>query len=531
MATELRWVAPGEGDWWLVREHFPNAVCRMFSALFPPATRGWTVGAASYGLPTGEPRWGAVNGWIYYGPQIPPTADELAAREAAAATTLAAGPGAGPWRAEAARWHEDERPRAVAAMRGVQSVDPAVLDDRELADHVRLAADTFLRWAPLHFEHTGFDIAAGLLLSAATGWGVEPAELVGLLAGASPASAAVDAGLRRIADALDRAGVAQPVGSLDDIRAAGAEAAEALDAHLDEYGWRPVSGQHLLEPTLVERPELLVAAVEACRRRPRATPRPDAAADVRAAVPGPDRARFDELLADARTSYALRDDDVGVCWNWPLGLLRRAALEAGRRLATRGLLADPDHLFEAEVDEVAALLVGTGDGPSAGDLVARWELRERAGQVDPPRHLAGGGDPATVGELPPAVARLAAIRDAVWSVVPPRVDAPLHGVGIGSRPAVGPARIVRHPEELVRLVEGDVLVAVTTTTAYNAVFPLLSAVVTEQGGLLSHTAILARELDLPAVVGVADVLAAVHDGDLVEVDPAVGAVRVVDRAG
>jgi phosphohistidine swiveling domain-containing protein len=105
----------------------------------------------------------------------------------------------------------------------------------------------------------------------------------------------------------------------------------------------------------------------------------------------------------------------------------------------------------------------------------------------------------------------------------------LHGVGVGSGRAVGPARLVRHPEELIRLVEGDVLVAIATTTSFNAVFPLLAAVVTEQGGLFSHAAILSRELGLPAVVGVPDVFDAIRDGDLIEVDSSTGAVRVVER--
>ena len=53
---------------------------------------------------------------------------------------------------------------------------------------------------------------------------------------------------------------------------------------------------------------------------------------------------------------------------------------------------------------------------------------------------------------------------------------------------------------------------------------------TEQGGLFSHAAILSRELGLPAVVGVADVFDGIRDGDLIEVDPLAGAVRVVERA-
>ena len=72
--------------------------------------------------------------------------------------------------------------------------------------------------------------------------------------------------------------------------------------------------------------------------------------------------------------------------------------------------------------------------------------------------------------------------------------------------------------------------ATATTSAFNTVFPIASAVATEYGGLLSHAAILARELGLPAVVGVDALLAGVHHGDIVEVDACAGIVCVVEPA-
>ena len=430
------------------------------------------------------------------------------------------------------RWYDDERPRVVAANRALQAVDPGSLDDEALAEHFEQVVDNYLRWAPLHFEHTGFDVAAGLLFHAAADWGVETAALTDLLAGASPASAAVDVHLRTVAAALDRVGAPMPIGSVAELRAASADASAALDDYLDDYGWRLAAGHDLLEPTVGERPALVVATVNACRRERAVAPRRDDPSAIRAAIPEPDRDRFDVLLADARASYALRDDDVGVCWNWPLGLVRRAGLEIGRRLADRDVLADPRHLFEADTDEALALL--SARRPElrqiAAELARRWDARARAASVTAPAHLDGGGERPPAVTLPQAVARLTEIRDALWSAAPARVDAPLHGVGIGSQQAVGTARIVRHPDDLIHLVEGDVLVAVSTTTSFNAVFPLLAAVVTEQGGLFSHTAILSRELGLPAVVGVADVFDGIRDGDLIEVDPLTGAVRVVERA-
>ena len=330
--------------------------------------------------------------------------------------------------------------------------------------------------------------------------------------------------MQRIADALDRAGAPAPLRSLDEIRAAGADAAMALDAYLEEYGWRPVAAHDITERALVERPELVVATINARRARP-ASDGGRAPATGTLPPPSAERARFDELLVDARASYGLRDDDVGVCWIWPLGLVRRAALEIGARCATRGQLTDAQHVFEADVDEALALLAG--GGPPADDLAHRWERRVRAADADPPMHLDGGGKRRDPLPVPPAVARLTALRDQMWAAAPERVDAPLHGIGIGSEPATGTARLVLDAEELSRLEDGDILVTVTTTTAFNAVFPLLAGVVTQHGGLFSHTALLARELDLPAVVGVGDVFDTVQDGDVVEVDPVAGTVRVL----
>lgn len=524
MSVELTWEAPGEGDWWLVREHMPYATSRMFSSLFPEVTAGWKAGGERYGLPIGEPRWGTVNSWIYYGPEKPLTTDELAAREAAAQATFESA----PWRDEVSRWHADERPRAVEANLALQREDVAALDDQALADHFRRAVDNFRRWGPMHFEHIGFDVVAAFLLKTTGDAGVDAAAVVGLLAGASTASSAVDTALRAVADALERAGAPSSLGSLADIRAASPDAAGALDSHLDQYGWRPIAGHDLLEPTFGERPQLVVAAIDACRRRAR-PPTPDMTAAVgaiRRAIPEKHRDRFDTLLADARASYALRDDDVGVCWNWPLGLVRRAALEVGRRLAGESRLADPRHILEADADEVPALIAGVG--PNADDLAARWAQREQAAGAEPPQHLAGGGEPLAPLPLPATVARLAELRNALWGVAPPTLaDAPLHGVGVGTEKAVGPARVVRHVEDISRLVEGDILVAIATTTAFNAVFPLLAGVVTQQGGLLSHAAILARELDLPAVLGVATALDDIHDGSLL--DPIQGTIRLLDQ--
>ena len=520
MSPELTWEAPGPGDWWLTLEHCPQPVCRLFSEIFGPATYGWKDGGEYYGLPTGLPQWGHVNHWTYYGPGIPLTEAELAARDETAAETLRGT----PWREECRRWHEDERPQVVAANRALQAVDVTALDDDALLAHFEATIDNYLRWGPLHFAHSGFDVAAAMLFDAASDWEIEPAQLIELLGGNSPLSAAVDTHVREIADALNAVD-APPVSSLDDIRAASADANAALDAYLADYGWRPLGGRDLLEETIGERPEIVVAVVNAMRARPPSAPRLDAATTVRVQVPRNERAHFDTLLADVRAAYALRDDDVGVCWNWPMGLIRRAGLELGRRLVAREVVDAPEHLFEADREEVRALVAG--GGPSRIELTARRARFDRASRATPPGRLTGDRPAALSPSLPPNVARLAALRNAVWSAMPARADGPLHGIGVGRGTAVGTARVIRHVHEFDRLEDGDILVVVATTTAFNAVFPLLAGVVTQTGGILSHAAILSRELDLPAVVGVTDIFDAVADGDVIEVDAAAGSVRVL----
>jgi phosphohistidine swiveling domain-containing protein len=89
--------------------------------------------------------------------------------------------------------------------------------------------------------------------------------------------------------------------------------------------------------------------------------------------------------------------------------------------------------------------------------------------------------------------------------------------------------VIDDPAALSRVEPGDVLRAVATTGAYNAVFPYVAAVATEEGDPLSRTAILSRELGVTAVVGVTELMGRVPDGATMGVDPVAGTVRVVGR--
>ena len=107
-------------------------------------------------------------------------------------------------------------------------------------------------------------------------------------------------------------------------------------------------------------------------------------------------------------------------------------------------------------------------------------------------------------------------------------DEPLHGMGVGDRAYRGRACVVRDARDAVdRLEPGDVLVAPFTGPSFNSLLPVLGALVVEEGGTLCHAAIVAREFEVPAVVGALGAMSIPH-GATVEVDPLAGVVRVLD---
>ena len=101
--------------------------------------------------------------------------------------------------------------------------------------------------------------------------------------------------------------------------------------------------------------------------------------------------------------------------------------------------------------------------------------------------------------------------------------------GLAASPGVveGTARCISGPAEFDRIVEGDILVTVSTSEAFNILLPLLGGIVTDAGGLLSHAAIVAREYGIPGVVGTREATGRIADGARVRVDGTAGEVAVL----
>lgn len=88
----------------------------------------------------------------------------------------------------------------------------------------------------------------------------------------------------------------------------------------------------------------------------------------------------------------------------------------------------------------------------------------------------------------------------------------------------GTARIVRGPDDFTRVQAGDILICPYTDPAWTPLLRHAAGVVTETGGALSHAAIVARELRIPAVLGIPNATTTIHDGTDITIDGATGAV-------
>jgi phosphoenolpyruvate synthase/pyruvate phosphate dikinase len=104
----------------------------------------------------------------------------------------------------------------------------------------------------------------------------------------------------------------------------------------------------------------------------------------------------------------------------------------------------------------------------------------------------------------------------------------ISGIAASGGKVTATARVVPSLDEAERLRGGEVLVCPATMPPWTPLFSLASALVTDHGGVLSHTAIVAREYGLPAVVGTKVGTSLIRDGQKVTVDGDAGTVKLED---
>lgn len=226
------------------------------------------------------------------------------------------------------------------------------------------------------------------------------------------------------------------------------------------------------------------------------------------------RRRLDAAAEAARLREGARSELTRL-----LGVLRAFGLRAG---ALTGL---GDDIFFLALDEMEAVL--RGDRAVVAYLPARRATHARYSALPTyPALIRGRFDPFAWAADPH---RRSDVFDAQAA---PASDAPtgdtLTGYPGAAGVVEGMVRVLRSAEEGTALQAGEILVAATTNIGWTPLFPRAAAIVTDVGAPLSHAAIVARELGLPAVVGTGQATLRLRTGDRVRVNGGLGTVEILD---
>ncbi|WP_222710414.1 PEP/pyruvate-binding domain-containing protein [Quadrisphaera setariae] len=302
---------------------------------------------------------------------------------------------------------------------------------------------------------------------------------------------------------------------------------QLLHDHLRRHG-HVLYSLDVAVPVPADHPEPLLAALRQYLQGHGADPheRQRRAAEHREAATAAVLGRLDPLrrevlvrmLRTAQEAGAAREDalaDIGLAWP----TIRRFLRASGRRLEAAGVLDDVEDVFWLRLAELEA--AGAGDRTPLGDRVAaRKEVWRGQRLATPPQLL----------PQPPAWLRRSLVR-AMPGGDEAQTGPVVRGVGASGGRVTAVARVLSGPEDSARLQPGDVLVARMTTPAWTSLFGLASAVVTDVGGPLSHSSIVAREYGIPAVLGTGVATQRLTDGALVTVDGDAGTVTLLPSDG
>jgi pyruvate,water dikinase len=297
------------------------------------------------------------------------------------------------------------------------------------------------------------------------------------------------------------------------------------DGYLAKFGDRCLEELKLESETLHENPMVLLRSVGELARNPMTGNRavqnediaPAAVRQLRARLRGSPVRRMVLLWVLGKASALVRGrENLRFERTRLFGRVRRIFREAGKRFHAMGVMEDPDDVFFLQVEEVRGYVNGNAVTANLKALVALRQA-EFAGHRE-------SSAPAARFETAGAVYHAQSYAPKVVAGGGGEGGEERHGIGCCPGIVRGIVRVVRDPRN-AQLPSGSILVADHTDPGWIMLFPAAKGLLVERGSLLSHSAIVARELGIPAVVSIPGLTDWLQDGDEVELDGARGTVR------
>jgi pyruvate,water dikinase len=314
---------------------------------------------------------------------------------------------------------------------------------------------------------------------------------------------------------------------------------ERLEPYQREFGWRAVWSHEFVFPTFREQPEPILEQVRDYLRSDYDYPAAvravrdtidSACTELLDGLTGPDR---DELAAANEVNLRmapLTPDHHFYIDQGANARVRLVLMAVGARLVADGVLDQPDDVMYLRYRELRGLVGRAVAGSAGGETEVRGLVATRRAER------------AAAADVRP--------RDWVGTVTRSQLDFPywvnwgypdrfyrtesadgstLTGIAGSPGSVEGIARVVRDVNDFDDVTDGDILVCQMTNPAWVVLFTKIAGLVTDTGGTTSHPAVLAREFEIPAVVGTSEATRWISTGDRIRVDGSAGTVEVLSR--
>ncbi len=311
------------------------------------------------------------------------------------------------------------------------------------------------------------------------------------------------------------------------------ELRQRLDAYLDQYGFRCVNELKLEEKDLHEDPSFIVNAIRsyvragtfdiAALEAREAAISDNALEQVDRALRGPHRWLYYRVLRQARKAVRHREN-LRFARTRIFGIARRIFLAMGLQLQRLGLIDDERDVFLLTVEDILGFIEGR---PTTVDLAGLVALRKREfddyrrGPAPPERLL-------TRGAAGPSFALPQVLADADLLRSPAAADDDLlRGTPCCPGVVEGVVRVAETSRDAEGMA-GEILVTARTDPGWVPLYPSCAGLLIERGSLLSHSAVVARELGLPTIVGISGgLMQRLRSGQRVRMDAGRGEVRIL----
>jgi pyruvate,water dikinase len=198
------------------------------------------------------------------------------------------------------------------------------------------------------------------------------------------------------------------------------------------------------------------------------------------------------------------------------GMVRTMFSELGKRWKEEGYLGNERDIFHLELEEIKAQSGKVFDKRLIQKIENRkQEFEEYKTQKSPMERFYSFGNEFT--------------DEFIYSTEKTELaEENLSGTGCCPGIVKGKVRIVEDPNEIESL-DGDILVTSSTDPGWVTLFPTASAILVERGSLLSHSAIVSREMGIPCIVSVTGLLRTLKTGDEIEINGSTGSIKLIEK--